>query len=655
VKAGSKTRTVFGLTLGIIAGLALILLPGIMVMYTHLPNPNATDQHVMVPFTSYQELHNFILTKSCNSTEVRNLYNPNPAPVAQDTNGLTISPSGNSMTTSLTGATSTFSVSTGATPSHSETNAQVAGVDELDTVKNDGTYIYTVTNNTVAIVLAYPVAEAKLLAHVSVNGSLQGIFVEGNRLVVVSQQYQQYPLPYTGTVQSGMGASVAVYPIFLNYPQTTSLSIFDISNHSSPVLTTTLVVNGTLAGARLIGDYAYLVATQPVYCTGPIVLPVNVVDGRPLMMGIASVYHSDIADVAHSFTTVVGINVTQVNPTPAAKIFLIGTSSNIYVSLHQIYLTQPIWSQVEQTTVHRISIDAGSISYQATGTVSGHVLNQFSMDEFNGNFRIATTGYGVSQVASTGGVTSTYVQQTNLYVLDSGLHIIGRLEGLSPGEAFYAARFMGDRAYLVTFQRLDPLFVIGLQDPHQPTVLGQLNVTGVSDYLQPYDETHLIGFGKSSTSVTWENAALFQGLKLSLFDVTDPSHPVDTSNFLAGDRGSDSPALTDHRSVLFDKSLKLLVIPVEITQAQPGTTSPWSYNPFVWQGAYVFNVTVQNGIVFRGGITHLATGQLPSWSNSSFFVTRALYIGSVLYTISNNTVKMNSLSDLTELNTVSLA
>src|SRR3989442_14585217 len=95
-------------------------------------------------------------------------------------------------------------------------------------------------------------------------------------------------------------------------------------------------------------------------------------------MGIATVYPSDIGDVAHSFTTVVGINVTQVNPTPAAKIFLIGTSSNIYVSIHQIYLTQPIWSQVEQTAVHRISIDGASICYQATGTVSGHVLNQFS-------------------------------------------------------------------------------------------------------------------------------------------------------------------------------------------------------------------------------------------------------------------------------------
>jgi uncharacterized secreted protein with C-terminal beta-propeller domain len=653
VKLGSKTRTTFGLTLGIIAGLALILLPGIVVLH-HPVTPTVADQHVMVPFTSYEELHSFILTKSCNSTEVRNLYNPTPAPVIPDTtrNDLRISGLSASFTTAA-------GASTSATPSHSQTNAQVAGVDELDSVKNDGTYIYTVTNNTVAIVFAYPVADAKLLAHVSVNGSLQGIFVDGNRLVVVSQQYQQYPLPYTGTLQSGMGASVAVYPIFLNYPQTTSLSIFDITDHSSPVLRTTLVVNGTLAGARLIGDYAYMVATQPVYCNGPILLPENVVDGRALTIGIASVYHSDIADVAHSFTTVVGINVTQTNPTPAAKIFLIGTSSNIYVSTHQIYLTQPIWSQAEQTAVHRISIDGGSISYQATGTVSGHVLNQFSMDEYNGNFRIATTDYRFNRVAPTGGAWSTSLQtglqQTNLYVLDSGLRIIGRLEGLSPGEAFYAARFMGDRAYLVTFQRMDPLFVIGLQDPHQPKVLGQLNIPGVSDYLQPYDETHLIGFGKSSQNVTWENAALFQGLKLSLFDVTDPGHPIDTSDYFVGDRGSDSPALTDHKSVLFDQSLNLLVIPLSIALNQTTATCTWCYNPPVWQGAYVFNVSVSNGIVLRGNVTQIPTGQLPTWNNSGFFVTRALYIGSALYTISNNMIKVNSLSDLTELNSVSLA
>jgi len=185
-------------------------------------------------------------------------------------------------------------------------------------------------------------------------------------------------------------------------------------------------------------------------------------------------------------------------------------------------------------------------------------------------------------------------------------------------------------------------------------VLGQLNITGVSDYLQPYDETHLIGLGKASTNVTWENAALFDGLKLSFFDVSDPNHPIDTSNFLAGDRGSDSPALADHRAVLFEQSLNLLVIPVEIAQAQQSSTYPWAYNPPVWQGAYVFNVTVQNGLVFRGGITHLPSGELPSYYNTGLFLDRALYIGGVLYTVSNSMVKMNSLADLSEIGSVSL-
>src|SRR5438034_6225860 len=401
-----------------------------------------------------------------------------------------------------------------------------------------------------------------------------------------------------------------------------------------------------------------MISTQPIGCVGPIPVPENIVNGNSLTMLPNQIYHSDVADYAQSFTTVIGVDLSQANPAPTAKTFLIGTSSNIYVSLNQVYLTQPIWSQTEQTVIHRIGIDGSDISYEATGTVPGHVLNQFSMDEYNGYFRIATSEYGYARILTP--QTSTTIstvsqQQTDLYVLDRSLQTVGGLQGLAPGEAFYAARFMGDRAYLVTYQRMDPLFVIGLQDPSRPKVLGQLNITGVSDYLQPYDETHLIGLGKSSTNVTWENAALFQGLKLSFFDVTDPSHPIDTSDYLVGDRGSDSPALTDHKSVLFDQSLNLLVIPLTIAQAQPNATCTWCYNPLVWQGAYVFNITIQDGIVFRGGITHLATGQLPSWNNSGFFVTRALYIGSVLYTISNNMVKVNSLSDLTELNSVNLA
>jgi inhibitor of cysteine peptidase len=568
----------------------------------------------------------------------------------------------------VTGVPGTFSVTSASSgsvslvPNHSQTNVQVAGVDELDMVKTDGTYLYTVTNNTVAIVLADPTV-ARLLARVTVNGSIQGIFIDGSKLAIVTQRYPYYSYlmggASLGTVQPQPSMGIS-RPIFWGNDETTSLWIFDVSNHSNPTLTTSLTVNGTMAGARLIGNYAYLVATQPVYCNGPPILPENVINDYAIQIAPLDIYHSDIADYGHSFTTVVGIDVSQSNPTPTSKVFLLGTSSTIYVSTNHIYLTQPLWNTYEQTAVHRISIDGADINYEATGTVTGHVLNQFSMDEYNGYFRIATNDYGYARPlpSTSGSQPITYVQpvqHTNLYVLDSSLHIVGSLEGLSPGEAFYAARFMGDRAYLVTYQRMDPLFVIGLSNPLNPRVLGQLVISGVSDYLQPYDEYHLIGFGKSSTNVTWENAALFQGLKLSLFDVTDPTSPVDVSNFLAGDRGSDSPALTDHTAVLFEKSLNLLVIPVEIAQAQQSTTNPWSYNTMVFQGAYVFSVTLQNGIVFRGGITHLPPGELPTWNNSNLFVKRALYIGNVLYTVSDNKVMMNSLSDLSELRSISLA
>ncbi|HEX4920769.1 MAG TPA: beta-propeller domain-containing protein, partial [Candidatus Bathyarchaeia archaeon] len=506
-----------------------------------------------------------------------------------------------------------------------------------------------------AVVLAYPTSNAQLVAKIAVNGTIQGIFIDGTKLAVVSENYAFYPYPVPYMITSQSAAMGIAYPFYFNR-QTTSVWIFDLSNHSNPVMTTTLVANGTLAGARLIGNEMYTIATLPIYCSAPAPIPESIINGRAILMGPSQIYHSDIADYAQSFTTVIGIDISQQNPIPTAKSFLIGTSSNIYVSTNNIYLTQPIWGLTEQTVIHRISIDGSNISYEATGTVTGHVLNQFSMDEYNGYFRIATTDYAFTpQPLSGAPIYTSSTQETNVFVMDSSLHLTGALAGLSPGESFYAARFMGDRAYLVTYQRMDPLFVIGLNNPTSPQVLGQLNITGVSDYLQPYDDTHLIGLGKSSTNVTWENAALFQGLKFSFFDVSDPNHPIDTSNFLAGDRGSDSPALTDHKAVLFDQSLNLLVVPVEIAHAQANTTYPWAYNPPVWQGAYVFSVSIQNGIVFRGGITQLPSGQLPSYQNSNLFINRSLYIGSVLYTVSNGMVMMNSLADLSQLGSVSLA
>src|SRR5436309_4770633 len=558
----------------------------------YLTTPTA---HAMIPFTSYQDLQEFIHTSGC-SSPTPNLYNRG---------GLTTGPATAGPAIQSTGGSSQ-------SPTHSETNQQVSGVDELDNVKNDGQYIYTITNNTVAIIQAYPTTNARLLSRVTYNGTLQGIFVVGNRLVIVSElsryPYQYYAgsakLPTVGTGVAQPSPIATIYPI-PSFSAMTSLFVFDISNHSNPVITTKVEINGTLAGARLIGNYVYLVATQPVFCYGEILLPEQIVNGQVVKATPTQVYHSDIVDQGYSFTTIVGFDTTQNNPTPVAKIYLIGATSTIYVSLRDIYLTQPMWSQSQQTIVHRISIDGLAITYQATGAVPGHVLNQFSMDEYNGYLRIATTNC-CSQ--SGGPMPLAYApvsqQETNVYVLDKSVHITGKLEGLSPGEQIYSARFMGDKGYLVTYKRTDPLFVMGLQDPSRPIVLGQLNVTGVSDYLQPYDETHLIGIGQSGTDVTWENAVRFTGLKISLFNVTDPNQPTETSRYLIGGPGTSSPALSDHKAVLFDRTLNLLVIPVEITAQLQNAAYWYGYQP-IWQGAYVFNITPDNGIIFKAGITQL--------------------------------------------------
>jgi inhibitor of cysteine peptidase len=614
---------------------SLTTIPASIVLTAH-------GSHAMVPFTSYQDLQEFIHGAGC----------PSPA---------SLSNAGGRAPGSTTASyTSQSNSGSSQTPSHSETNQQVSGVDELDTVKNDGQYIYTITNNSVAIVQAYPTTDATLVSRFSVNGTLQGMFVVGNRLVVVSQIYGYSSIgegSRVTTVASGVQTNsiATIWPI--SSSGTTSLFVVDISDHSNPIITTRVEVNGTMDGARLIGNDVYLVATQSVYCYGRILLPEQVVNGRVVTFTPSQVYHSDIIDQGYSFTTVIGLDTTLNNPNPTAKIYLIGSTSTIYVSLHDIYLTQPAWAQNGQTIIHRISIDGLAINYQATGTVPGHILNQFSMDEDNGYFRVATTSCCTESRGQQPLWTITTSQQvTNVYVLDKSLNTVGKLEDLSPGEQIYSARFMGDKAYLVTYKRTDPLLVIGLDDPTKPTVLGQLTITGVSDYLQPYDETHLMGIGQSGADVAWEDAIRFTGLKVSLFNVADPNDPIETSRYIVGGPGTSSPAISDHRAVLFDKSHNLLVIPIEITAQQTNNTVWYPYQP-IWQGAYVFNVTPDNGIVFRGGITQLTSGQLSqllTWSSYTHFITRTLYIGNVLYTVSNAVIQMNSLSDLSEIASVNL-
>ncbi len=331
-----------------------------------------------------------------------------------------------------------------------------------------------------------------------------------------------------------------------------------------------------------------------------------------------------------------------------------------------------IQKEIQKTIIHRISIVDGKIEHEANGEVPGYVLNQFSMDEYNGYFRIATTtseffGGGIivplQSVARAVEETTVATEEAiipqptlpprptsynNVYILDENLNIVGKLENLAPDETIFSARFLGDRAYLVTFRRIDPLFVIDLSNPTDPKVLGQLKIPGFSDYLHPYDENHVIGIGRE---VSEGDFPLIQGVKLGLFDVTDPTNPKEIAKYEIGSSGTDSEALRDHKAFLFSRNKNLLVIPILLTEK----ILPESFGYYVWQGAYVFDVSLENGFIEKGRVTHVPSDKtVEYYFFSPFSVKRSLYIDDILYTVSDKMIKANSLTDLNEIGKVEL-
>jgi uncharacterized secreted protein with C-terminal beta-propeller domain len=316
-----------------------------------------------------------------------------------------------------------------------------------------------------------------------------------------------------------------------------------------------------------------------------------------------------------------------------------------------------IEKDLQKTIIHRIAISEGNIEPEGEGDVPGYVLNQFSMDENDGYFRIATTTR--ASWFSSGQSES----KNHVYVLDMDLNIVGKVEDLAPGESIYSARFLGDRGYMVTFRKIDPLFVIDLSDPANPRVLGKLKIPGYSDYLHPYDDDHIIGLGKEAIGAEEGNFAWYQGVKLALFDVSDVENPREVSKFEVGDRGTESYALDDHKAFLFDREKKLLVIPITLAELDPskydGEIPDWQRGDYVWQGAYVFSLNIEDGFQLRGRITHVLPEDQSLLKSGYYYyspysVKRSLYMDDVLYTLSDEVVKANSLSDLTELGKLDL-
>ena len=557
-----------------------------------------------------------------------------------------------------------------AAPDYSRTTVQVEGVDEADIVKSDGNYIYFVTNKKLVIARAYPEDEAEILSEMQLNFEPQEMFIDENSLLIFGSTYEEAPRPI---VQEEEGqAKEQIYPYYPTISLVT-VQLWDIKHRTTPQLIKKADFEGSYLTSRKIGSWVYFVVNSwPRYYIMeqeqknesiiPLYRETTVNENKSLepTCKCADVQYFEPVD-AQSFITLAAMSMQDENAEINKKV-IVGSGENVYASLQNLYVAEmnyPHWvytglragERIEETTiVHKFTLDKENIEYKGNAQAPGHILNQFSMDEYNSYFRIATTKGDFWQGSST----------NNIYIFNENLNMTGKVEDLAPGENIYSVRFMGDRGYMVTFKKIDPLFAIDLSDPENPRVLGKLKIPGYSDYLHPYDENHLIGIGKEAVDVeTGEllsrDFAWYQGMKIALFDVTDVTNPVEMYKTTIGDRGTDSEALHNHKAFLFSKDKNLLDLPVLLAEIKgdKSTLPPETYGDYVFQGAYVYKLTLEGGFELKGRVTHYDTNESFEKSGYYFFgnsnIQRSLYIDNILYTISASKIMLNSLDDLSML------
>lgn len=537
------------------------------------------------------------------------------------------------------------------TPSFTGTNVQVQGVDEPDRVKTDGTHLFVSTQMSVAIINAYPPNHTAILSTLSFpNSNVVGLEIAQNRLMVIDQKSAGTPA--------------------------VEMLLYDTSDLSAPRMIQNVTIAGSYVAARLADGYVYAVIQQPSYVfngqgNATAVMPMASEGGVEAQLPASSVYYTNNTAQISYYTMIPSISMSTGKESIVSV--LTGPSATVYVSTSNIYVVYTnyldvydvdgvpgnVWTggvispqlveQPQNSTVLRASYSSGAVTVAKAGVVPGTVLNQFSMDEYNGYFRIATNRFATINGAAT--------MSDDVYVLSPDMTQVSALKNIAPGENIYAVRFVGDTGYVVTYQQIDPLFVISFKDISNPVILSALKVSGYSDYLHPLPGGYLIGVGKDSVPDSNGNFSYYLGLKLSLFRVFDNGSSVQVAKMLIGDRGTDSPVLSDHLAFTFDSTRNITVIPLTLYLVSGnqtvGSGIP-AYGDPVWQGVYVIHVT-NSGFDLLGKVSQYPAGQnFGDSPNSSLVIDRSVIIGDYLYTLSQGEVMVSSLASFSTVGTVQL-
>ena len=507
---------------------------------------------------------------------------------------------------------------------YSTTNVQVENVDEADIVKTDGKYIYYVTNGLVYIIES---EELKEISKIDFNTdkekfSPNDIYIKDNKLVVLGNSY---------TYKDDLSTEEKMYSHRIATNTMAKAIVLDISNKENPKEIRSVALDGYSVNSRMIGDNLYFISNKtPNYYKGILedeILPV-VKDSNSKEKVIACTDIAYFKDTnSYSFMIVAGFNINDNSEVYTETFF--GASSNIYCSEDNLYITQVVYKDGyywgdSNNVIYKFNLNNSGIYLQCKGEVKGYLNDQFSMDEYEGNLRIATTaGYDDNST-------------NQLYVLDENLKEISRIENLAKGERIYAVRFIGKTGYIVTFKQIDPLFVIDLSDPQNPIVKGELKIPGYSSYLHPYDENHIIGIGYNTKSNGY-GGVTNANMKMSMFDVSDLENPKEMFSVDIGGRYASSPITYNHKALFYNKSGNLIGFPVELREYSASKDR----NGFV-----MFKIDLEEGFIQYGEILQ----EIDYRTN----INRAIYIGNNLYTLSEMKIVKYNLDTLEKLTEIDL-
>lgn len=531
---------------------------------------------------------------------------------------------------------------------YSRTNAQVSGVDEGDIIKTDGKYIYAASSQSIRIIEANG-ADMRVVGEISLPQddksweNFSEMYIVGDYLVTVSTRSESigdvlYPDAVTGT------ADVIARCIWYPQRQFTAYTVYDVSDRANPAISRKLEVEGYALATRMIGNSLYFVTNKYIYS----VPADDMGEGDILPMYRDSVVSKEmcavpVTDIAYipgslenSYMMAGAFDITGQDK--AAMETVLGAGGTIYMSwdalyvAHQVYEEQDIVTDGWTTEIHRFTVDGAGLYYSGMGKAEGYPLNQYSMDEYNGYFRIATSDWNSGN---------------RMTILDKDLKIAGKTEDLAQGEQIYSVRFMGDIGYMVTYRQVDPLFAVDLSDPTNPTVLGELKIPGFSQYLHPVGDGLMVGFGRHTTETYIKHedgteevvGTRDMGMKISLFDVSDPREPREIDVMLLGEN-SWTAAFDNPRAMMVDPSKRLFGFATEGGKVQKNGT---------WTPEAGFTLVSVKG----GKLVNEAS--LPLDTNYSSYSARLCYIGGTLYGVTENAIAAYDYSSLERLGGLSLS